>query len=380
MNKPLGGKLIDQVADAKTKKALLNRDLPILTVANEKIVECWDIATGAYSPLHGFLGKTDLLAVLRTLHLANGIFWPIPVTLDISAKEKAQIADAEEVFLVSATGEKFAVMTVAEVYPFPKELFEQKVFGTHDEKHPGVRHTRESKEFLVGGTVRWIGKHFDAIKPSFTPQEIRAKFSAKKWKRIVAFHTRNVPHHGHEHVMREGLRKTDGILVQPLVGRKKNGDFRNEVVASAYRYFEKSVLPRGKSILSFLPYNAYYAGPREALLTAVIRKNFGCTHFIVGRDHTGVGDFYTVREYARIIAKYEPEMGIKIFHFGKAFYCAECKGTAFEDTCPHAEKYRVHPSGTLIRKMLIEGKVPPADMMRPEIARILLKEKDLFVK
>jgi sulfate adenylyltransferase len=139
------------------------------------------------------------------------------------------------------------------------------------------------------------------------------------------------------------------------------------------------VLPRGKAILSFLPYSAYYAGPREALLTAIIRKNFGCTHFIIGRDHTGVGDFYDVKEYARMIRKYQKAMGITIFHFGPAFYCTRCKRTAFDDTCPHEEKYRVHPSGTLMRKLLIEGKLPPAQMLRPELARILLKEKTLFV-
>jgi sulfate adenylyltransferase len=171
----------------------------------------------------------------------------------------------------------------------------------------------------------------------------------------------------------------DGLLVHPLVGAKKKGDFRNEVVAKAYRYFVAHVLPRGKAILSFLPYSAYYAGPREALLTAVVRKNFGCTHFIVGRDHTGVGNFYSPADYARLIKKYERTMGIKIFHFGKAFYCSRCRSTAFEDACPHEKKYRIHPSGTLVRKMLTAGKAPPKEMLRPQVSGILLREKDLFV-
>jgi sulfate adenylyltransferase len=379
MNTPLGGNLINRIVDAKTRKALLKQDVPHLTVSNEKIIEAWDIATGAFSPLTGFLGKKDLQSVLKSLCLSSGIFWPIPIILDIDNDDKNRIAHASGIFLTDDKGVTYAHLKITDMYSFPKETFEAAIYKTHDLNHPGVKHIRNAKEFLVGGEISWIAKPYNTIKPAYTPREIRKKFTVKGWKRIVAFHTRNVPHRGHEHVMREGLNKTDGLLVQPLIGRKKKGDFRNEVVADAYRCFVKLVLPRGKAILSFLPYSAYFAGPREALLTAVIRKNFGCTHFIVGRDHTGVGDFYTSADYARLIKKYKNAMGIEILHFGNAFYCTHCKANAFDETCPHEERYRIHPSGTIIRKMLVEGKIPPEEMMRPEIAKLLLKEELLFV-
>ncbi|MBI4085859.1 MAG: sulfate adenylyltransferase [Candidatus Liptonbacteria bacterium] len=379
MNKPLGNKLINRIASPKEKRRLLAQKLRSLPIAHEKIVELWNIATGAYSPLSGFLNKKDFLSVLNHLSLKNNVFWPIPIILDIDADERKKIFKEKEIFLKNFSGKIIGLLEISEIYPFPKTLFAKKVFGTTDVAHPGVAKLKRAKPYLIGGDITWIGKPLRTLLPYLTPRETRTLFQKKHWKQIVAFHTRNVPHLGHEHIQKEGLKKTDGILVHPLIGSKKKGDFRNEVVAKAYRYFVAHILPRGKAVLSFLPYNAYYAGPREALLTAVIRKNFGCTHFIVGRDHTGVGNFYTLQNYAFMIGKYNRAMGIKIFHFGKAFYCTRCKTTAFEDACPHGEKYRVHSSGTLIRNMLTIGKAPPAEMLRREISRILLKEKKLFV-
>ena len=379
MNTSLGGKLINRIADTKTKKRLLMLAIPTLIVPRERIIETWDIATGAYSPLTGFSDKENLLSVLRTLKTPKGVFWPVPIILDIDAQQKKEIGESKGVFLAEAHGKKVVYLEVKEIYEFPKKFFNKGVFGTNDAKHPGVKRTNNAKKFLVGGDITWIGGRFSTIRPSFTPEETRKLFAKRKWKRIVAFHTRNVPHRGHEHVMREGLRKTDGLLVQPLIGRKYAGDFRNEIVAKAYQYFSKHVLPQGKAMLSFLPYSAYFAGPREALLTAVIRKNFGCTHFIVGRDHTGVGDFYTLPDYVKAIKKNKRAMGIEIFHFGRAFYCTGCKRATFEEDCPHDEKFHVHAAGTTIRKFFLEGKLPPSEMMRPEMVKILLKEKKLFI-
>jgi sulfate adenylyltransferase len=380
MNKPLGGILVDRIANARERRKLSALALPKLVLPKDRVTEVWNISTGAYSPLTGFLGKKELRSVLKDLKLSSGTFWPIPIVLDIDEAEKKKIGKSDAVFLADPAGKKIAHLCVEEIYPFPKRQFESQVFKTHDLSHPGVYKVRHAKKYLIAGKLTWIGPAPRIIRPSYTPREVREMFQRKKWRTIVAFHTRNVPHLGHEHIQREGLKRTDGLLVQPLVGAKKSGDFRNEVVAKAYRYFVAHVLPRGKAILSFLPYNAYFAGPREALLTAVIRKNFGCTHFIIGRDHTGVGDFYTAAEYSRMIQKHQRAMGITILHFSRAFYCLKCKKTVFEEDCPHDERYHVHAAGSVVRDLLLKKSPPPPEMIRPEVVKLLLKEKDLFVR
>jgi sulfate adenylyltransferase len=379
MNAPLGGTLVNRIATPARRRALLKLALPRLAMTDARVLEAWNIATGAYSPLTGFLGEKDVRSVLKKLQLTNGVFWPIPVIFDIDEAERARIGKNKGVFLTDKKGKRLAHLTVGEIYKFPKREFEAGIFKTHDLSHPGVRKVRNAKPYLLAGELTWIGPRPNILKPSFTPKEVRAMFARKKWKTIVAFHTRNVPHRGHEHIQREGLKRTDGLLVQPLVGEKKEGDFRNEIVAKAYRYFTAHVLPKGKAILSFLPYNAYFGGPREALLTAVVRKNFGCTHFIVGRDHTGVGNFYTVQDYARMIRTHEKAMGIRIMHFSKAFFCLKCGKTTSEEDCPHEEQFHVHAAGRVVRALLESGKPPAPEMIRPEIVEILLKEKELFV-
>ena len=381
MNSPLGGKLQERIATAAERRKILAARLPHIEISERKIVEVKNIGYGTYSPLTGFVTKKDFDSILDRLSTAKGVFWPIPIILDISQETRKRIGNVKEVLLVSTTSKKpIAHMHIQEVYTFPKNRFCRKIFGTTHSTHPGVKKTEEAGRYLVGGDILLLDTKKDVFpKYNFTPKEVRAMFKKKGWRRIVGFHTRNVPHLGHEHVQQEGLKTADGIFVNPLVGEKKAGDFRNEVVLKAYEYLAQYILPKGKVVLGVLPYSPYYAGPREALLTAAIRKNFGCTHFIVGRDHTGVGAFYKPSDYVRIIKANERRMGIKILHLSEALYCTECSGMTFSAVCPHGEKYWIRPSGTKVRRSLVERAPIPKEMMRPEIVTILMKEKELFV-
>ena len=381
MNTPLGGKLIDRVASPAIARRLLAQSAPRIVIHPEKATEVRNIAHGAYSPLKGFLTKPDFTSVLKRLRLADGTLWPIPIILDIDQATVTILTGQKKVFLVEQGKKKpLAIMDVEQIYPFDKDLFCRMVFKTNDVTLPGVKKTNAKSDYLLGGNITLVEDSRKLFpRYNLTPLQVRAFFKKMGWKKIVGFHTRNVPHRGHEHIQQEGLRQTDGIFMNPLVGWKKEGDFTNEVVVKSYVYLARHVFPPGKALVGILPYSPYYGGPREALLTALIRKNFGCTHFIIGRDHTGVGDFYKPEDYERILKKYRNDIGITILHFKRAFYCHGCKTTSLENVCPHSDGQRVHPSGTLVRKTLSAGKTPPAEMMRPAIVELLLKEKKLFV-
>lgn len=381
MNKPLGGKLIIRILGKKEVEVIKKLNLPKIKLAKERVFELKSIAFGVYSPLEGFMTKTDFNSVLKRMTLKSGVFWPIPIILDISKSEAESLNKQEKIFLMDQNGKKkLAIMKVEEIFPFNKNAFCRYVFGTNDTKHPGVKKAMGMKSHLLGGRVGLIDLNRSPFpKYNLRPTEVRKIFNKKGWRRIVGFHTRNVPHRGHEHIQREALKKTDGIFLNPLVGNKKDGDFTNELVLKTYVYLAKYVLPKGKAVLGVLPYSPYYAGPKEALLTAIIRKNFGCSHFIVGRDHTGVGNFYRLEDYKRMFEKFEKKIGIKIFHFGKAFYCKVCGSMTLEDVCPHSETQRIHPSGTKIRKAFLKKTAPREEMMRKEITELVLKENKLFV-
>lgn len=382
MNTPLGKTLVQRVATAKEKARLLRLSLPSLAISDERATEVRNIAHGVYSPLTGFLGKKDVGSVLRHCTLTTGVFWPIPIILDISKEQALQFKkqNVPRLFLTSSTGRKLALLDVSEIYMFDKKAFCMGVFKTTNTNHPGVKKIFARGEYLIAGDITLLqDTKGEFARYNLSPQQVRGIFAKRHWKTIVGFHTRNVPHRGHEHVQREGLKHADGIFVNPLVGVKKAGDFRNEVVLKAYEYLARYVLPRGKSLLGILPHNPYYAGPREALLTAVIRKNFGCTHFIIGRDHTGVGDYYKPQDYERMLARYQGQMGITVLHFKEALYCRGCGGMTLENLCVHDEHERVRPSGTKVRAALVAKKHPPHEMMRPEIVQLVLRQKTLFV-
>jgi sulfate adenylyltransferase len=289
------------------------------------------------------------------------------------------IREGDDVVL-KYSGEPLAVMTVEEVYRFDRRLYAQRVFGTLDPNHPGVSKTLKMKEFLIGGPITLIREtHNPYEKYTLRPVETRVLFEERGWRTVAGFQTRNAPHLGHEYIQKSALVFTDGLFINPVIGRKKSGDFKDEVILAAYENLVGNYYPKNTVVLSILRYEMKYAGPREAIHHAIMRKNFGCTHFIVGRDHAGVGDYYKPYEAWDIFKEF-PDLGITPLFVREFFYCRKCSGMANDKTCPHGEGHRVRFSGTEIRRMLLNGERPPPELMRPEVVDAILKFEKPFVE
>ena len=380
VSRPHGGRLVNRVARGKRREHLLEeaRELPRLELNELRAIDVLDIAYGAFSPLEGFMIQEDYQSVLDLMRLSNDLPWTIPVVLDASPEEVVDVREGDDVALYYR-GRPYAILSVEEIYGWDKREYAIKVYKTDDPAHPGVKRTLSMKELLVGGRIELIGEYPDPLaRYVLWPAETRVLFREKGWKRIVAFQTRNVPHRGHEFVQKAALTFVDGLLVHPLVGWKKPGDYKDEVIIAAYQALIKHYFPRDVVVLAALRMNMNYAGPREAVHHAIVRKNFGATHFIVGRDHAGVGDYYGPYEAWEIFREF-PDLGITPLFIREAFYCRKCGGMATEKTCPHGPEYRIKISGTRIREMLRRGEVPPPEMMRPEVARVVLEFPDPFV-
>ena len=381
VSRPHGGRLVYRVAEGRRREALLYeaRELPVLEVRRETAIDLEDIAFGAFSPLEGFMVQEDYISVLENMRLSNDLPWTIPVVLDVSPEEVAGLREGDDVALAHG-GRVLAVMRVEEIYGWDKRVHAERVFKTRDPAHPGVARTMKMKELLVGGRIDLV----DTLPNPFErytlwPRETRVLFEARGWRTVAAFQTRNVPHLGHEYVQKAALTFTDGLLVHPLVGWKKPGDYRDEVIIKAYEALIANYYPRDVVVLAVLRMNMHYAGPREAVHHAIVRKNFGATHFIVGRDHAGVGSYYGPYEAWDLFREF-PDLGITPLFIREAFYCRKCGGMATEKTCPHGEEYRVRISGTKLRAMLSRGEVPPPYMMRPEVAKVVISHPDPFVR
>lgn len=381
VSKPHGGRLVYRVAEGKRREALLGeaRELSVIEVRRETAIDLEDIAFGAFSPLEGFMVQEDYLGVLEDMRLSNDVPWTIPIVLDVDPEEIAGVKEGDDVALAHG-GRILAIMRVEEIYGWDKKLHAEKVYKTTDPNHPGVAKTMRMKELLVGGRIDLV----DTLPNPFErytlwPRETRVLFEARGWRTIAAFQTRNVPHLGHEFVQKAALTFTDGLLVHPLVGWKKPGDYRDEVIIKAYEELIKNYYPRDVVVLAVLRMNMRYAGPREAVHHAIVRKNFGATHFIVGRDHAGVGNYYAPYEAWELFKEF-PDLGITPLFIREAFYCRKCGGMATEKTCPHSEEDRVRISGTKLRDMLKSGREPPPYMMRPEVARVVISHPNPFVE
>ncbi len=380
VSRPHGGKLVNRVARGKRLEHLRAEagELQRIDISYERYIDVLDIAHGAFSPLEGFMLQEDYLYVLDDMRLSNDLPWTIPIVLDVDPEEISGVKEGDDIALYYG-GEPVAVMRVEEIYGWDKKKHAQSVYKTLDTGHPGVKKTFEMKELLVGGAIDLIKDlEHPLIHRILWPAETRILFREKGWKKIVAFQTRNVPHRGHEYVQKAALTFTDGILIHPLIGWKKPGDYRDEVIFAAYEALIKHYYPENVTVLAGLVMNMRYAGPREAVHHAIVRKNFGCTHFIVGRDHAGVGDYYGPYEAWEIFDEF-PDLGIVPLFIREAFYCKKCGGMVNEKICPHPEEYRIRISGTKLRKMIREGKMPPEYMMRPEVAKVVLSFKDPFV-
>ncbi len=380
VSRPHGGRLVSRVVSGRRREVLLEEagELPWLELSLDRAVDLEDLAHGVYSPLEGFMVREDYLNVLGEMRLSSDHPWTIPIVLDADPGELRGVGEGDDLALRYG-GRVLGVMRVEEIYEWDKRLHAEKVYGTRDPRHPGVARVMGMKELLVGGRVDLLNplpNHLEDY--TLWPEETRVLFRELGWRRIVGFQTRNVPHMGHEYVQKAALTFMDGLFINPLVGWKKPGDFRDEVILAAYKALIEHYYPRDSVVLAALRMNMRYAGPREAVHHAIVRKNFGCTHFIVGRDHAGVGDYYGPYDAWRLFEEF-PDLGIQPLFIREAFYCRKCGGMVNEKICPHGEEHRVRISGTRLREMIRRGEKPPSYMMRPEVAETILGFKNPFV-
>ncbi|MEA3398594.1 MAG: sulfate adenylyltransferase [Patescibacteria group bacterium] len=345
---------------------------------NDIIQDGVNIVDGVYAPLRGFLGRADYRSVLDDMRLADGSVWSIPIVLDISASSAKELKAGESIILIDAEGEERLWLEDIEIYEYNKQEMARKVFGTRDLSHPGVAGVMAMQDYLLGGRiVRAVKKERLFLDYYFTPAEIRKQFQERGWKKIVAFQTRNVPHRGHEFLQHYALGRADGLLVQPVIGEKKLADFKDEFIISAYKILIEKYFPKDKVILSVLPLRMRYAGPREALMHALIRRNYGCSHFIVGRDHAGVGSFYAPEAAQEIFNQFRrKELGIEILKFDEVVYDKERQIHCFARECK--KENQISFSGTKLREYIEQGQAPPGYLLRSEIYDILVNSNSLI--
>jgi sulfate adenylyltransferase len=379
---PHGGKLVERILKGEEKEKALERvrALPSLKLNFELVSDVENIATGVYSPLEGFMGEKEYRSVLSQMRFSNDLPWTIPIVLDASREEAKKIKIGQDVILCNESGEPVALLHLEEKYEYDKEELAQKVFKTRDTAHPGVAKVKAMKDVLLAGKIDLIHESdtpFSRYKLS--PKETRVLFKEKGWRTIVGFQTRNTPHIGHEYVQKTALTFTDGIFVNPVIGRKKKGDFKDEVILASYEELIKNYYLKERAVAAILQMEMRYAGPREAIFHAIIRKNFGCTHFIIGRDHAGVGNYYPPYAAQDIFEEF-PDLGIVPLFFRSFYYCRKCNSAVNEKTCPHPPAEHIEFSGTKIREMLVQGKIPPPELMRPEVARVILSFEHPFVE
>jgi sulfate adenylyltransferase len=379
---PHGGKLVDRVLPTERQQGALEEagKVPQLNVGDDLAKDIENIAFGAFSPLEGFLCENDYMSVLHEKRLSNDLPWTLPIVLDASKGELKGLKQGDTVAIIDPLKEPIALLDIEQIFPFNREELAQEVFGTTDRAHPGVAKTCAMKDSLVGGKVSLIRMSFDEFqKYRLRPIETRVLFKEKGWRTIVGFQTRNIPHMGHEYVQKTALTFVDGLFINPVIGKKKSGDFKDEVILAAYEALLRHYYLRDRTVMAVLRTEMRYAGPREAIFHAIVRKNFGCTHFVVGRDHAGVGKYYPPYAAQEIFDEF-PDLGIIPLPFKSFFYCKRCESVVNEKICPHDSTQRVDFSGTDLRSRLIRGESPPAELVRPEVAEVLLRWKNPFVE
>jgi sulfate adenylyltransferase len=377
---PHGNKLIDRFVISDKKNM---HDMYTLQVSNELRNDIENIADGIFSPLEGFVGEDDFQSIVKGGRLSNGLAWTVPIILDIDEQEARNIKDAGEIALATeedSSNEKFAILHVEEVYSFDKIACAKSIYQTDDIKHPGVEKMVNMKDRLVGGKVDVTKRieHSPLRKYRMTPAETRAEISRKGWKSVVGFQTRNVPHVAHEMLQKAALNLYDGLFVNPLIGKKKQGDFKDELILSTYLALIDSYYPKQMVMFVTLHTDMRYAGPKEAIHHAIMRKNFGCSHFIVGRDHAGVGKYYHPFAAHEIFKDYT-DIEIEPLFFPAFYYCKRCLMYSNERNCPHGPEFREELSGTSMRKMVSSGEMPANHLMRPEVAKMIVSFSEPFV-
>jgi sulfate adenylyltransferase len=372
-----GGRLINRELTGVERETLLERTpaMPKLNLRPREISDLEMIANGAFSPLEGFMCEDDYTAVRGNKHLASGLPWTIPVTLSTIGDFADQLKEGDDIALF-ADEHVLGVLHLQQKYRYDKQREAERVYLTDETAHPGVAALYEQGDWLLGGQISLLNRPKNPAFPAFRldPGQTREAFKKKGWHRVVAFQTRNPIHRAHEYIIKCALETVDGLLLHPLVGETKSDDIPADVRMKCYEVMLENYFPRNRTFLAVNPAAMRYAGPREAVFHAIIRKNYGCTHFIVGRDHAGVGNYYGTYDAHYIFNEFDPELlGITPMFFDHSFYCKVCDAMASNKTCPHDSSQHVTLSGTRVRELLSSGQMPPKEFSRPEVAQILIE-------
>lgn len=375
---PHGGTLINRIATPDQRAEFLSKadSLPRITIDQRAVSDLEMIAIGGFSPLDGFMGQKDYNSVVQEMHLANGLPWAIPVTLSVSEEVAAPLTEGMQIRLDDADGRFVGVLELTEKYHYDKLQEAIHVYRTNEEKHPGVKVVYEQGPVNLAGPVWLMQRDPHPLFPTYQidPAESRQLFQERGWKTVVGFQTRNPIHRAHEYIQKCALETVDGLFLHPLVGATKSDDIPADVRMRCYEIMLENYFPHDRVILAINPSAMRYAGPREAIFHALIRKNYGCTHFIVGRDHAGVGDYYGTYDAQYIFDEFDPAaLGIVPMKFEHAFYCTRTQSMATTKTSPSTPEQRIHLSGTKVREMLRRGELPPPEFSRPEVAAELAK-------
>jgi sulfate adenylyltransferase len=375
---PHGGKLVDRTLkpDAAAKAKADAAKLPAVQLSPREAGDLEMIAIGAFSPLTGFMGEADFQHVCKEMRLANGTVWPIPVILSPGDDVAARINKGDRIALMQGDT-ILGTMTVTEKYKHDKPVEIPNVYKTEDENHPGVKFVKQQGNFCLAGDIDVITPNPNPEFPEFRlpPAKTRAAFEARGWNTISAFQTRNPIHRSHEYLTKVAQEMTDGLLIHPLVGETKADDIPAQTRMDCYQVLINGYYNPKTTMLSVMPLAMRYAGPREAVMHSLIRKNYGITHFIVGRDHAGVGNYYGTYDAQKIFDQFDlpKDIGVTILKFEHTAWCNKCEAVVSAKTCPHGPQDKVAPSGTKVREMLKSGQRPPNEFSRPEIADILIK-------
>lgn len=376
---PHGGKLTSRLAPAEevADRTHQARHLISVPLSSREVSDLLMIGMGAFSPLTGFMCRRDYASSTFDMHLDDGTLWPVPITLTVNPDLAKRIKEGDTVALVDEeTGDILGTMEVQDRYTYFKRDEVLNVFCTDDEKHPGVAKVFAQGDVCIGGPVTVLSEAgYPQRFPEYArPAEVRAVFQERGWSRVVAFQTRNPIHRSHEFITKVALEIADGLFIHPIVGKLKEGDIPAEVRMRCYQVLIDKYYPKDRVLLKVYPMEMRYAGPREAVLHAIIRQNFGCSYLCVGRDHAGVGNYYDPFDAQRIFDEIRPgELAIQPLCFENAFWCRACGSMASTKTCPHPDEDHLNISGTKLRQMLAAGELPPPEFSRPEVMQILLE-------
>ncbi|NHJ87890.1 MAG: sulfate adenylyltransferase [Asgard group archaeon] len=387
MINPHGGKLTNRVLSKEKGEKIIQEfgEMQQLQINEEVVEDLNNIARGVFSPIEGFMGQEDVDSIIKHDRLANDLAWTIPLTFDLAESVTKQYSIGDDIVLVN--GEKgrngiIGILHLEEIFNYNKKEVAQSAFGTLDSEHPGVAKVLSSNDKLFAGKIDLVNTDIKEYQNyTMYPLETRALFKEKGWKTIVGFQTRNVPHIGHEYVQKTALTLVDGLFINPIIGEKKKDDFLDPVILGAYDILIKNYYRQDKAALGILRTRMRYGGPKEAIFHAIMRKNFGCSHFIVGRDHAGVGDYYGPFDAHKIFDNF-PDLEIEPICFRSFFICDKCEGVVNDNTCPHEGTEHQHLiSGKKIRQMIINKEFEGLkEYMRAEVAQYLIEQTDLFVK